>query len=86
MDVKEGEKITRRMMDRLTVDRFESWRLIIYLLENKQAHREKLSIYFLEELALSVKVSDIERIYLNKMIRFALKIQRSEILEKFLKS
>jgi|JI61114C2RNA_FD_contig_71_1211403_length_1506_multi_2_in_0_out_0_4 hypothetical protein len=86
MDVKEGEKITRRMMDRLTVDRFESWRLIIYLLENKQAHMEKLSIYFLEELALSVKVSDIERIYLNKMIRFALKIQRSEILEKFLKS
>jgi len=86
MDVKEGEKITKRMMDRLTVDRFESWRLIIYLLENKQAHMEKLSIYFLEELALSVKVSDIERIYLNKMIRFALKIQRSEILEKFLKS
>jgi hypothetical protein len=55
----------------MQINRFETWRLIQFLLENKQAHMEKLSIYFLEELCLTVRVTDIERIYINKFIRFA---------------
>lgn len=58
-EVKEGEKTVRKQVDRLNIDRFESWRLVLYLLENKQAHMEKLSIYFLEELSLTVRVADI---------------------------
>jgi hypothetical protein len=37
----------------------------------------------LEELCRTVKISDIERIYVNRMIRMALKIVKSEFLLKF---
>lgn len=56
------------------------------LLEGEQTQFDSLSVYYLEQLCVTTKVSDIERVYLNKMIRFALKKQESAVLLKFIKS
>lgn len=70
----------------MEINRLDTWRLILLLLEGEQTHFDNLSVYYLEQLCVATRVSDIERVYLNRMIRFALKKQESAILTKFLKS
>lgn len=82
VEVQENEHKSTRTVNYMKVNRFETWRLILYLLENEQAKLGMISIHMLEELCKTVRVNEVERVYVNRMIR-PVKHVKSEVLEKF---
>jgi hypothetical protein len=79
----DGEKTTIVATNYMDINRYETWRLVLYLLENDQAQLGAISCAMIEDLCRTVRVTDLERVYLNRMVRFALKVKPTEVLEKF---